>query len=736
MIAKIVRKYPFFIIGLTLSLIIFSFYSAQHVVYEYNIDTFFSKNDVIYSQYKLFTKDFRVGSENIFIFVKCDDVTNRDVLKYMLRLGNELKHLKYVENVVSPASILVSIYGKIPEDPIIIQQTLNRYCKDLIPTNTLALISISISATESQQRNELAKQIEDVVKFVPKPAGVSVSVTGSPVVGYQIMKSIQKSVRLTTTASVILMVVILFLVFSGVVRRKIFALVPLLISVFSVIFVYGAMPILGIPMTEVTNGFMPILIGLAIEYAAQLQSRFEEERKEGRGIDESIEIAIKSTGLAIALAMLTTVIGFLSMLFSGVPALGWFGILSALGLIVAFVLTLTFLPALLKITDKDVKVEVSKKEETGVLERSLGVLAKVTAKRYRAILILTVVIIVFGLYGYTQIKLETNPRNYVPQDLPAIVSLKELERLVGGQHYYVVILNFDKLDLNVVKKADELGRYITQRESYVDNYESLAKAIVQFYGRMPANDIELEMVLNRLPSYIRDRYISGNQIAIYLASHVKSFDEEKRLYYSIQKDVRFFGWKDGFYVSGYTPLLMEMGRLMLFGQSKMTIAAYILIVALMFVVYRSITKAIVPLVSITTVIATVNAFMFVFGIKQTMLSTTMNSMVLGLGIDFSIHVLERYLEERRKFDPMMSVIRTVERTGKAIATSALTMAGGFGALLLSPFPLMQTFGVLSLVAILFSLLASLTVVPAFLMITEKIKPVRGISSVVGGAENV
>lgn len=164
---------------------------------------------------------------------------------------------------------------------------------------------------------------------------------------------------------------------------------------------------------------------------------------------------------------------------------------------------------------------------------------------------------------------------------------------------------------------------------------------------------------------------------------------------------------------------------MFYGQSKMTIGAYILIVILMFMVYRSLTKVVVPLIAITTVIAILNAFMFVFGIKQTMLSTTMNSMVLGLGIDFSIHVLKRYLEER-SFDPMMSVIRTVERTGKAITISALTMAGGLGALLLSPFPLMQTFGVLSLIAILFSLLASLTVVPAFLMITEKIRPIYGI----------
>ena len=74
----------------------------------------------------------------------------------------------------------------------------------------------------------------------------------------------------------------------------------------------------------------------------------------------------------------------------------------------------------------------------------------------------------------------------------------------------------------------------------------------------------------------------------------------------------------------------------------------------------------------------------------------------------------------KRLDPIVSVVRSIERTGKAITTSALTMAGGFGALLFSPFPLMQSFGFLSLIAIMFSLLTSLTVVPAFLMIMEKL----------------
>ncbi len=127
---------------------------------------------------------------------------------------------------------------------------------------------------------------------------------------------------------------------------------PLVISVLSVQTVYGLMPILGIPLSEHTNGALPMLIGLAIEYGAQLQNRYEEERKEGKSIDESIVISITRTGLAIVMALVTTVIGFMSMLTPGIPAMSQFGIIASLGLIVAYIFTLTFLPAILKLLDR------------------------------------------------------------------------------------------------------------------------------------------------------------------------------------------------------------------------------------------------------------------------------------------------------------------------------------------------------------------------------------------------
>ena len=739
--AVFVQKRPGLILIAVGIVLLLATFSSQNVKFEYGHSSMFPKDNIIYKQNELYTKDFGVGSENAFIFIKGTDVLDRDALEYMLRLSNNLKKIDYVGEVVSPASIVVSVYGQLPQDDAVLNRALEIYAKNMIPKKTFALMMVQITTTDSKKYKEIAEQIVRTIEFTPKPPDVIVQPTGGPVLSYQIQQAIKSGLGITTSASIILMILILFVVFSGAVRRKIMAFMPLVLSIFTVMIVFGLSPILGIPMTEVTNAFMPVLIGLAIEYAAQLQNRFEEERREGKSVDEAVRIAIVSTGLAIALAMLTTVIGFLSSLFSGVPALGWFGILSAIGLVIAFALTLTFLPSVLKLVDKNfdkdrgdkisenknkngdknkTKTEAKKEDEIGILERSLSFISGITATYPKTILVVTVIVLVVGGYAYTNVKLETNFRNYVPQDLPAIVLFKELERVVGGQYTYTIVLKTDEIDSTTIKKVDELGKYITQREEYVDSYESLA-TLLKRLGGIP-DDSRLDRVLSKIPEESKRKYVSGNSwMALHLKAHTKDFVKQKELYNSLKKDVEFFGWEDGYYITGQATLYMEIGNIIMSSQTIITLGAYVLVVLLLFGVYRSISKAVVPLLAITTVIAVVNIVMYSLGMKQTMVSVTMNSIILGLGIDFSIHVLERYFEERNRFAPIEAVKRTVERTGKAITTSALTMAGGFGALLLSPFPMMKDFGFLSLVAILFSLFAALTVVPAFLMITEKLR---------------
>jgi hypothetical protein len=361
--------------------------------------------------------------------------------------------------------------------------------------------------------------------------------------------------------------------------------------------------------------------------------------------------------------------------------------------------------------------------KVGMLERVLSTVSGLTASRPLGILVFASLIVLFGLYAAPQIELETNYNKYVPQNMPAIQRFNEIERVVGGQSTYTLVLATDEINAETLRKIDEMTKYIVSKEELVYDYSSITKLIEgvrKAYGLhgLPESDAELTYILSSLPKSEVDRYISGNLVAIHFSSNADTQDEFISLHKSLEKDVEFYGWHGGFYVTGSPVIYGEMGRLMTSGQTTMTVVAYIFIILLLLGVYRSLRKAVVPLIAITSVIGVMNTIMFLTGTKQTMMSIALNSITLGLGIDFSIHVLERYFEERQNFSPVAAVRRTIERTGKAITTSALTMAGGFGSLMFSTFPIMQNFGFIALIAIIFSLIAALTVVPAFLMLTE------------------
>jgi len=717
-IAEFVAKKPKTVVAVILLIIFLSLISSSNVKFGVmSYEELLPVGDKVWLRYQIYQKDFGISENSIFIFVKGDDVLTRESLEYMLTLSEEIEKLDGVGDVVSPASIVLKVYGKLPENDAITKEIIEKYASDLLPSPSMAIMIVPITATGEDKQNEIAKQIESIIEYTPKPVGITAQATGSPMLHVQIIKSIRDNLRITTSASIVLMILILVVTFSGVVRRKITAFMPLVISIFSVVSVTALMPILGVRMTSHISSIMPILIGLAIEYGAQIQSRFEEERLEGRSKDDAVIMAITRTGLAVVMAMLTTVIGFMSMCSSLIPMLSWFGILMSIGLVFAYIYSTTFLPAVLKLMDKDVKKVIKRK--VGVLERVLMAISGFTAKNSRVILAFALIVIVFGAYANTQIKLETDTKKYFPQDIPAMIRFKELERVVGGQYPFVVVLSVDEVNSKTLKEVDELAKYVVGREDLVYDYSSLSSLLKRFSGGIPSDD-KLNYVMSQIPEEELKKYVSGNLLAIYFKTNADTHDKRVELWDSLDKDIRFFGFSD-YYITGNTVVMTEVGKLMLSSQLIMTLVAYVLIVILLFGVYRSLTRAVTPLLAITTVIGVVNTYMFLFGIKQTMISLALNSITLGLGIDFSIHITERYFEERKNFSPIESVKRTIERTGKAIVTSGLTMAGGFGALAFSSFPALRDFGILSLIAIIFSLISALTVVPAFLMTTEKFR---------------
>ena len=719
LLSSFVVKSRYAIIVAVVLFFLLASFSTQNIEMNQGYETYFSKDYKEYQQYTLFSNKFGGSKASIFVFIKGDDVVNYETFEFALKVGEEISKVYGIGKVKSPAHIIVNILGYLPPDERKIEELAYTYGSFYLPKRSLMLMEFEVTADQSKY-DLISQEVEKRIEELEKPVGITVEATGKPMIRYQISKSIGESMRIMGGVAIVLMVVTLVVVFRGVVEQKKYLLLPLLISILTSVFAFGLMPVLGIPLTEVTNSIAPILIGLSIEYAAQFMGRYEEERRKGFDVVQASVNSIRSVGLALSLAMITTVIGFLSMIFSGVPALGWFGIVSAIGLVIAYLLSITLLPSIMLLTDRRER-EIKKERKFSLTEKLLKAASFASSKHYKVLLLATLVITTAGYIGYSRVPLETDFMKYVPQDLPAMRKFNELQSLVGSQDRLIAVFQIDSFDPETVKKFEGLASYVVNSEQNVVGYSSLGKTMKMNFGNIPENAYEFEKGLERLGERRVSSYISGSSYAIYFTVSPMDWLEFKDLYERVKEEIKFYGLQSQFFLTGDVVLKMFVADLIVNGQNRMTLASFVLVFTLLLFVYRSPRKAIVPIIPITVVILVNGGIMYLLGYSRTLVTASLNSLTIGLGIDFSIHAMERYFEERRKgFSPEKAVEITITNIGKPILTSGLTMAGGFAAMLASPFPIMSDFGVVSLMAIIFSLIAALTVVPSFLVFTDNL----------------
>jgi hydrophobe/amphiphile efflux-3 (HAE3) family protein len=168
------------------------------------------------------------------------------------------------------------------------------------------------------------------------PAGSDTVVTGEVALRTDIEREIQTSMLTLLLISGLLMVVALLLVF----RHVHLPLLPLPIVFLGIIWTFGMMGYLQVPLTMVSMAAFPILIGLGIDYAIQFQNRIEEEFQRGGSIAVAVIDTVAHTAPAVLIALIITGAGFVSLFSSSVPMIRDFGLLCLIGIIMCYISSL------------------------------------------------------------------------------------------------------------------------------------------------------------------------------------------------------------------------------------------------------------------------------------------------------------------------------------------------------------------------------------------------------------
>jgi hydrophobe/amphiphile efflux-3 (HAE3) family protein len=625
----------------------------------------------------------------------------------------------------------------------------------LFPSKNAALIQIRLrpDLTDAEQSRaiDLIRTATGQKVFKPRE-GARYIVTGVPVVAQGLTDAIQRSIFVLLGAALVLMAGTLALVFGSRLR-----LLPLGLALAAAAMTFGALSLAGGSLTMASIAALPVLIGLAVDYAIQFQARFDEA--EARGDPKPAVAAVVAGGPTILTAGLATATGFLVLLLSPVPMVRGFGVLLVLGIVLALGCALcagfaalarfrgqpspagpSRLGARVAALRAHPRVQGAGEWLADRSWRALGL----ALSRPRRVLAIGLAVAVVGLALDTQSEVASDVRELVPQDLQALRDVNVLQKETGVSGEIDVTVRADDItDPQVIAWMTRFQNRVLREHGYRPGKRCTQKlGAPELCPALSLPDLfktagqdQVGQLLDAVPSYFSQGVVTADRSTANLAFGIRlmPLDRQKQVVDDIKAALKP---PDGVEASvvGLPVLAAEAnGALSSPWRRGLTLLAALAGVFLvLFVARRSAREAAVPLIPIALATGWSGLVLFILGLLPGVLevnlnpmSVTLGALVIAISTEFSVLLSSRYRQEREGgAGPARAIELAYASTGAAVLASGATAIAGFGALIFSDIRMLRDFGIVTVVDLTVSLLGVMIVLPAALMWAEEHGPFR------------
>ncbi len=625
----------------------------------------------------------------------------------------------------------------------------------------VAIANIRLSDTGDERTEDAERRIKELASESDGPLRVS---SLSPVIVEDEYKRATEEGMGPLIGLALLLIIALLFLFTRSISDTLLTLTGLILSIICVVGAEGwlgpnALGIIG-PPSSLTAMVPVILIGLTVDYAIQAVSHYREERLEGKPVLEAVRTGIEHVTIPLTLAAVTTIASLLASLFSPIGVIGDFGVVAGLGVGLSLIVMLTLIPATRTIIDR-------RKEARGTLKparpisNALPGIPLITGKlgkwvtRRPAPYLVGVLIITIGLgYAATGLESEFSIKDILPRGGTVLADMNTLESAVGGTTEIASLLVKAELTetrtlLNLHDLANSFvdeqirpsavagaiqGSYerfiddwITDSGEPGDKYDPELAAL--FREALPG--VEFDPVL--MQQFIDKLLAKEPELAHYLINNPAGVDTmllqfpmytgEPSATRMLHDDIEKLWLGDDGAVSITSPDIVAVAVTdqITDGQTEsisVTIAVALGILSIFFwVTLRQPILGLVAVGPILLVLICVLGTMALLDIPYSLITSIITALSIGIGVDYTIHVIHRYREEFAGLrNPEQAAVRTLATTGSALLGSALTTAFGFGVLIASPLLASQQFGITATITIVYSLAVSIfLVLPAMVV---------------------
>ncbi len=638
----------------------------------------------------------------------------------------------------------------------------------LFPSRDAALIQMRLRPDLTDA--ERSRAIDLVREAVDEPQlrldnGAKYVVTGVPVVVDGLGDAVSDAIPWLLAAAILVMAGTLAVVFRTRLR-----LLPLALALAASAITFGALALVGGRLTMASIAVLPVLIGLAVDYAIQFQARYDEQRRTtGAEPAEAAPAAAAAGGPTIVTAGIATAVGFLVLLTSPVPMVRGFGALLVVGIVVALACALLAgfaalvrfgvprarpegVPPLLpraRATLADAGERVADSRPGQVVARGWRRLRLWTVEhgeralatsvaRPRRVLAIALALAVVGWAADTQSTVVSDVRELVPGDLQALSDVNQLQEETGvSGEIDVTVRAKDVTDPEVLAwMADfqqrvledagyRTGDRCTQAEDAPDLCPALSLSDILSTVAV-GNPKQAKALLGAIPPYLMQGVITPDRKTANLAFGIRlmSLDRQQEVVERIEKQLDPPPGVEAAVVG--LPVLAADANEQLSSPLRRALtllAALLAVFGVLLAVRRSLRAAAVPLIPIALATGWSGGVMFLLGllpgpfeVELNPMSVTLGALVIAISTEFSVLLSARYDQERAVgASPARAIERTYASTGAAVMASGVTAIAGFAVLIASDIRMLRDFGILTVVDLTVSLIGVMIVLPAALI---------------------
>ncbi|WP_440007277.1 efflux RND transporter permease subunit [Halomicrococcus sp. SG-WS-1] len=596
------------------------------------------------------------------------------------------------------------------------------------------------------------------------------------VFGSGIVSSELSSVTFDSLVIVVPAAVVLIFVFLLVVYRD---PVDLLLGVASlgmtIVWTLGFTGLVGIPFTQLLVAVPPLLLAVGIDYGIHTINRYREERVTGQEIRPAMRSATDQLLVAFAIVTGTTVVGFASNATSRLQPIREFGVVAAIGIVFTFLIFGIFLPAAKVWADR-------LRERAGLAlpgRRPLGregsllgrtLQGSVTLARRGAGVVLLVALLTTVVSGYYATGIDTSFSNedfLPPEETPSY--LRSLPEPFAPETY-TVTENINFLEENFASAEDDTVTVFVEgplredyalesiyqanrnppnsfvatdrrasAESIIEVIRSYSEQSDEFRRLVERNDVNdngvpddnLDRIYDRLlSSPVRAQalqYITEDRRSARVVYSVKSTASQE----TITRDARRVAdrYRLAATATGEVVVFQSVAAIILSSAVRSLTSALVATAIFLAIVYRVLVGraafGVINLFPIVVAVALLAGTMRLLDIPFNALTATVLAIALGLGVDYSAHVVHRFTDEYdweggdRDADVVRALERTVRGTGGALTGSMVTTVSGTAILVLAITPVLGQFGLVIALSVFYSYLTAVALTPSVVVVWEQ-----------------